>query len=193
MLTIKSQHAGFLPLQAHSAFEPRPTFRLILRYTRLRAAVRYEIEYDKAAKPMQIQRVIAAVRLAWTVALLAVLAECAFALDPNHRITQYGHTAWTVQDGRLPGSVYALAQTKDGWLWVGTAFGLLRFDGVRFSPLAGPEDEPARTEAVSALAPDPSGGLWIGTRHSLSHWSGSAAQRYQTVDRALGAVNSIHV
>ena len=136
---------------------------------------------------------LAAARLARVVALLAVIAEYAFALDPNHRITQYGHTAWTVTDGRLPGAVYALAQTKDGWLWVGTAFGLLQFDGVRFSRLTAPDDEPARTGAVSALAPDPGGGLWIGTRHSLSHWNGLTTQPYQNVDRALGAVNSIHV
>src|SRR5262245_18134265 len=75
----------------------------------------------------------AVVRLAASAALLVMLAECAFALDPTHAITQYGHTTWTVQDGRLPGGVYSLAQIKDGWLWVGTMFGLFRFDGRRFS------------------------------------------------------------
>lgn len=43
---------------------------------------------------------------------------------------------WRIQDGYLPGPVEDIAQTKDGYLWIGTALGLLRFDGVRFVPWA---------------------------------------------------------
>lgn len=124
----------------------------------------------------------------------AALAECAFALDPNHSITQYGHTAWTVQSGQLPGFVSSLTQTRDGWLWVGTEFGLFRFDGVRFSALEAPGAEALRGQTISALAAAPDGGLWIGTRHSLSRWNGSAVQHYRTVDGVTEIpVHAIHV
>jgi signal transduction histidine kinase/ligand-binding sensor domain-containing protein len=133
-------------------------------------------------------------RFARLAVVFAALAECVFALDPSHTITQYGHTAWTVQGGQLPGIVYSLTQTRDGWLWVGTEFGLFRFDGVRFSPLEAPGAEDLRGQTISALAPAPDGGLWIGTRHSLSRWNGSAVQQYRTVNGVTEIpVSAIHV
>ena len=53
------------------------------------------------------------------------------ALDPSLEIRQYGHTAWTIRDGFSLGNIYAIAQTPDGYLWLGGEFGLFRFDGVR--------------------------------------------------------------
>jgi ligand-binding sensor domain-containing protein len=50
--------------------------------------------------------------------LLFVLASTAWAVDPHTLISQYGHTAWRIQDGFLsnPG---AIAQTTDGYIWIG--------------------------------------------------------------------------
>ena len=54
------------------------------------------------------------------------------ALDPSKRIDQYGHDFWTSQHG-LPGeAVYQITQSRDGYLWMRTSAGLVRFDGVRF-------------------------------------------------------------
>jgi signal transduction histidine kinase len=121
------------------------------------------------------------VRLVRTVALSVCLAGAVYALDPAHTLFQYGHAAWTSQDGRLPGGVYALTQTRDGWFWVGTEFGLFRFDGVTFMPLEPPGGELARGQSITALAPAPDGGLWIGTRKGVLHWNGSLLQHYGTV------------
>jgi len=57
--------------------------------------------------------------------------QCASALNPSLDVSQYAHTVWKVRDGFLNGSVTAIAQTPDGYLWIGTEFGLFRFDGVR--------------------------------------------------------------
>ena len=62
-----------------------------------------------------------------------VLAAClllanAFALDPYRALTQYGHTAWRIRDGYFSSAPLAIAQTKDGQLWLGGEGGLLRFD-----------------------------------------------------------------
>ncbi len=71
------------------------------------------------------------------------------------------HTGWNVEDG-VPSNITSLAQTTDGFLWIGTQTGLYRFDGVKFElfqPLSGPG---LPSDAVSALFAKPDGGLWIG-------------------------------
>ena len=40
----------------------------------------------------------------------------------------------TIQDGIFNGTPVAIAQTQDGYIWIGTQAGLVRFDGVRFVP-----------------------------------------------------------
>src|SRR5580692_6024086 len=66
---------------------------------------------------------------------------CASALNPSLDINQYAHKAWTVREGFFPGAVNAIAQTPDGYLWLGTEFGLLRFDGIRAVPWQPPAGE----------------------------------------------------
>jgi ligand-binding sensor domain-containing protein len=63
------------------------------------------------------------VALAWCVPL--------FGLEPDSDISQYAHTSWKIRDGFLQGYVLSIAQTPDGYLWLGTERGLFRFDGVR--------------------------------------------------------------
>ena len=71
------------------------------------------------------------------------------------------HTAWTIRDG-APFDVQALAQTADGFLWVGTLSGLFRFDGVRFELYEPPPPDTFPSVGVSALLPLADGGLWVG-------------------------------
>ena len=72
-----------------------------------------------------------------------LLACCgiASALNPSLDINQYAHTAWTIREGFFKGVIEAIAQTPDGYLWLGTEFGLLRFDGVRPVPWEPPAGE----------------------------------------------------
>lgn len=115
-----------------------------------------------------------------TSALLFIAAVSLTALPPNHSVTQYGHAVWSRYDGQLPGAVYALTQTRDGSLWVGTEFGLYRFDGVTFSPWKPPPGDQLPDQMITALAPDPGGGLWVGTRRGLSYSSGGTLRNYRT-------------
>jgi len=106
--------------------------------------------------------------LGWLLCM-GLLLSCApaRALDPARAIAQFHHTAWTVDEG-APGQVTALAQTTDGYLWLGTEIGLYRFDGVRFTRFvpAGAEAFPATS--VSALHATRDGGLWIGFRYGAA-------------------------
>src|SRR5262249_20855009 len=62
----------------------------------------------------------------WTTLILFACPSVS-PLDRSSKISQYGHNMWRIQDGYLPGPVEDIAQTKDGYLWIGTALGLLRF------------------------------------------------------------------
>src|ERR1039457_4051256 len=101
-------------------------------------------------------------RFASTLLLLLALllamtgaADRALALDPEKRLDQYGHDVWTSQNG-LPGeAVYQILQSPDGYLWLRTSAGLVRFDGVRFvlakPAVAGhPVNEPVKAVCIGA-------------------------------------------
>lgn len=108
------------------------------------------------------------------------------ALDADRRISQYAHTAWRTQDGSFSGHPNAIAQTSDGYIWIGTQAGLVRFDGVRFVSRTSQSGLPS-SPVVSLLA-DADGSLWIGTETGLIHWKNGA---WITFPDVLGRVNSI--
>jgi len=74
---------------------------------------------------------------------------------------QYHHTAWTMQDG-APADIWALAQGRDGYLWLGTGTGLYRFDGVQFEQFHPTQDKPFASSNITALYTASDGALWIG-------------------------------
>src|SRR5262245_3095129 len=112
-------------------------------------------------------------------AALLGIATPSLALDPALRLTQYGHTAWRVRDGALPGAVNAIAQTRDGYLWIATSAGLLRFDGVRFEPWRPPDGTTLRT--IVALLGASDGSLWIGVIGGLLQLKDGHLTTYATV------------
>jgi diguanylate cyclase (GGDEF)-like protein len=95
--------------------------------------------------------------------LLVVLVVPARALDPSRTIAQYRHQAWNTKDGLPQSSVEAILQTRDGYLWLGTQEGLVRFDGVRFAVFDKSNTKALKANRVTALAEDRTGALWIGT------------------------------
>jgi signal transduction histidine kinase/ligand-binding sensor domain-containing protein len=123
-------------------------------------------------------------------ALLSLLlfAPETFALDASRSISQYGHTMWTLQDGAFPGAPTDMAQTADGYLWVGTLAGLVRFDGMRFVPFAPPGGEELLTPKIISLRAARDGSLWIGTRSDLEHWQNGHLIHYPD---AGGSIMSI--
>jgi signal transduction histidine kinase/ligand-binding sensor domain-containing protein len=96
-------------------------------------------------------------------AWLLLLAGEAAAIDPARAVTQYRHQVWNTPEGLPESSVESLAQTRDGYLWVGTQEGLARFDGVRFVVFDRANTKALRHNRITALAEDPAGALWIGT------------------------------
>ena len=111
---------------------------------------------SKIAKPLPLVIAIAAVHL--------LPSKLQASLDPSKSITQYVHDVWTTESGLSQNSVLAIAQTPDGYIWLGTEEGLLRFDGVRFVTFDKRNIPELQSEEVDALLVDHRGDLWVGTR-----------------------------
>jgi signal transduction histidine kinase/ligand-binding sensor domain-containing protein len=93
----------------------------------------------------------------------AGLGEAAGTTDAakGNAVPHWKLRSWSARDG-APGSIQAIAQTRDGYLWIGATTGLYRFDGVTFQRMPKSTGKRAQSEAVSALLATSSGGLLVG-------------------------------
>src|SRR5579864_4157802 len=109
---------------------------------------------------------------------MLIARTCAFALNPALDVSQYAHTSWKIRDGFAKGSILSIAQTPDGYLWLGTAFGLYRFDGVRNILWQPPPEQHLPSSAITSLVASRDGTLWVGTRNGLSSWQNGKLTQY---------------
>ncbi len=127
-------------------------------------------------------------KAALIVSLLTRLCPSAFALNPSLDISQYAHTAWTIREGFFKGMIYSIAQTPDGYLWLGTEFGLVRFDGVRPSPWTPPGAARLPSSQITKLYAARDGTLWIGTSAGLVSWDGAKLTQYPEVSARVWSI-----
>ena len=99
----------------------------------------------------------------WTLigVVLAGLVTDVRALDPNRLPSQYVRGQWTTETGFPGGAVNGIAETADGYLWVGTDRGLLRFDGFNFRPVSFTPLAASSNVPIVQLLTDAGGKLWI--------------------------------
>ena len=97
----------------------------------------------------------------WT--LIGLNSAPLYALNPDRHISELTHRSWGAKDG-APSLPQALAQTRDGYLWIGSRTGLFRFDGVHFEHFDSFAGVSLPSIPVSALFAMPDGKLWIGFR-----------------------------
>jgi signal transduction histidine kinase/ligand-binding sensor domain-containing protein len=119
-----------------------------------------------------------------TIALIVVatLAPRAIALNRSLDVSQYAHTAWKAGEGVSKGLIRSIAQTPDGYLWLGTEFGLLRFDGVRAVAWEPPQREHLPSTDIRNLKGARDGRLWIGTLTGLASWKDGKLTHYPELD-----------
>jgi len=103
-------------------------------------------------------------------------AVSAWAVDPDRRISQYAHAAWRTREA-FSDDVDSIAQTADGYVWIGTGDGLLRFDGVRFVPYL-QHGALLPSAYIHHLLASTDGCLWIATRGGLSRWKNHTLTNY---------------
>src|ERR1041384_6556715 len=100
------------------------------------------------------------IRTGSCLACLAAFAGPAGALDPQRATSQYVYERWGPERGFPRGAVYAIGQSSDGYLWIGTQSGLVSFDGVNFR-LVRNESALPNNESILGLTSDREGNLWI--------------------------------
>jgi len=113
--------------------------------------------------------------------ILLACCACASASGPSLDISQYAHTQWTSRDGIFNGNIYSIAQTQDGYLWLGTEFGLFRFDGVRSIHWQPPAGQQLPDQNINTLLAASDGTLWIGTMGGLASWKGRTLAQYPEI------------
>lgn len=79
--------------------------------------------------------------------------------------TQYRFDSWDTEDGLPQNTVYAMTQTRDGYLWLTTYDGLVRFDGVRFTVFDKSNTKGILSNRFTSIYEDTEGALWIGTEY----------------------------
>jgi ligand-binding sensor domain-containing protein/signal transduction histidine kinase len=111
-------------------------------------------------------------------AYLLLMCPATFALNPELDVSQYAHTSWQIRDGFPKGEVTSMVQTTDGYLWLGTEFGLFRFDGVRNVIWHPPAGQQLPSDLIFSLLVARDGTLWIGTEKGLASWKGGKLTQY---------------
>lgn len=117
------------------------------------------------------------------VTALLCFSAVSSALDPNTLITQYAHDSWTREEDIPSNSIDSMLQTRDGYLWIGSREGLVRFDGVRFRIFDTRNTEGLLDNNINALAQDRDGTLWVGTANGLHRFR---SERFFPVTSAEG-------
>lgn len=98
----------------------------------------------------------------WCSALLGIVSSAAAcAQDHPPALADYNRAVWTASDG-APTHIARIAQTPDGWLWLGTPNGLFRFDGAHFYPFVPANGARLLSPRIWELAPQANGDLYIG-------------------------------
>jgi ligand-binding sensor domain-containing protein/signal transduction histidine kinase len=123
----------------------------------------------------------AAFALVWA-ALGVGRRQGAEALTAETPLAQYSHSVWSTENGLPQNTVRAIVQTRDGYIWLATDDGLVRFDGIRFVTFDRQNTSAMKSSVILSLFEDPSGALWVGTDGGLLRYEDDRFVAYTTKD-----------
>src|ERR1700756_3240329 len=99
--------------------------------------------------------------------LFLVAAPSLRALDPARPLRQFGQQLWQTDNGLPQNTVHSIRQTRDGYLWLATDGGLVRFDGIDFTLFDRHSTPQLRSNLIGALTETADGTLWAATADGL--------------------------
>ena len=102
------------------------------------------------------------------------------ALEPTTPMANYGRQSWLMENGLPQNTVHALAQTQDGFLWIGTETGLVRFDGYSFAVFDRNSTPALPSGDIRCLLALGNGSLWVGTGEGLVKWQNGTETDFTT-------------
>jgi signal transduction histidine kinase/ligand-binding sensor domain-containing protein len=104
------------------------------------------------------------------------------ALEPTTSLASYGRQTWVMENGLPQNTVQALLQTRDGFVWLGTEVGLVRFDGSGFQVFDRTSTPALPGNDVHCLLQTRDEALWIGTSEGLGRWKDGAVKVFSPAD-----------
>lgn len=130
-------------------------------------------------------------------AALFTIALCDFAFAASAEPVlagEYSRRIWRVQDGLPQSRIQVISQTPDGYLWIGTPSGLVRFDGARFFVFDRVNTPAFRDDSILSLHPSKDGSLWIGTEGGgLMHYVNGSFRRFGAEEGlSNGFIRALH-
>lgn len=117
-------------------------------------------------------------RLAILPLLVLVCALRCLALDPHQALNHYGYQSWQTDSGLPQNTVHAVLQTSDGYLWIGTEAGLVRFDSTQFETFTRNDTPQLGSNLIYSLMQDRFGALWIGTSGGVARRRGGLFESF---------------
>jgi len=129
--------------------------------------------------PFALPLLLLAISLVWSAGVRPAIATGA---------SEYLVDGWDVSSGLPDSTVTAIAQTPDGYIWVGTENGLARFDGVRFVTFNRDNTPVLENPGMESLCLDQPGRLWIGGKGQLVVWNG---EKFAATGCPLAATDKI--
>ena len=113
-------------------------------------------------------------------------SSLALALEPTTPLASYGHQSWVMENGLPQNTVQALVQSRDGFIWLGTEVGLVRFDGNGFVVYDQNSKPALPANDVRCLLESSDGALWIGTSDGLARMKDGAVTNFTTIQGLPG-------
>ncbi len=114
------------------------------------------------------------------IGLLPAYVPSALCVEPSTPLGNLGRQSWTMENGLPQNTVQALAQTSDGFVWLGTEAGLARFDGIAFKIFDRNSNPALPGSDIRCLLESPDGALWIGTSGGLASWQDGRMTAFTT-------------
>ncbi|MFC2104835.1 two-component regulator propeller domain-containing protein [Bacteroidota bacterium] len=126
-----------------------------------------------------------------TFILLSIYHHISFAqvisLDPEKSITQYTLKSWTIDNGLPSNAINDITQSQNGYIWIATYGGVVRFDGIKFTKYSSQNSDALLTEATKLVCEDKNGTIWIGTQKGIALFQNNNLYRsknLKTLDNA---------
>ncbi len=113
---------------------------------------------------------------------LCLWAAVSYALPPDRPLSAFGIQTWQTENGLPQNTIHGILQTRDGFLWLATEGGLVRFDGQQFSTYDTQNSPGLNSNYINALAEDHSGALWLATAEGLTRLQQSKFHTWTTAD-----------
>src|SRR5581483_6467251 len=146
---------------------PGAAQRALTRYADARKKTQPAVPRTCSIFPVFSARSMLRATIAMSAALTIAWAP-ARALDRHTAVAQYGYQSWQTDTGLPQNTVHAIVQGRDGFLWIATEGGLVRFDGVDFRTFTRANTPGLPSDLIDDLMQDRAGAVWISTSGGLA-------------------------